>query len=67
MQEPASKIFSKFLRLWEIWRIDMGGGLKFMTMKSDLKCFLQFFLIYLVGMVISIEHIICRVLSNHDN
>ena len=41
-----------------------GRGLKFHDNK---KCFLHVFLIYLEGKVISIEHIICRVLTNHDN
>ena len=43
-----------------------------MTIKSALKSalksdFLHVFLVYLVGMVISIENIICRVLTNHTN
>ena len=67
-QEPASKIFSKFLRTRELWRVDRGGGMKFNENKKCFKkWFLHVFLIYLVGMVISIEHIICRVLPNHDN
>ena len=67
-QEPASKIFSKFLRTCEIWQVESGGGLKFNdNEKWFKKWFLHFFLIYLVGMVKSIEHIICRVLTNQDN
>ena len=46
----------------------MGGGLKFHENKKCFKkIFLHVFLIYLVGMVISIEHTIRRVLTNHDN
>ena len=39
-----------------------------MTMKSDLKIDLElhFFLINLVGILISIEHIMCRVYTNGD-
>ena len=49
-------------------RVERGGGLKFHdNEKWFQKWFLHSFLIYLVGMMISIEHIICRVLTNHDN
>ena len=38
-----------------------------MTMNSDLSDFFVLFLDYLVGMWISIAHMICSVLTNHDN
>ena len=67
-KEPASKLFSKFLRTRELWRVERGGGLKFHENKKCFKkWFLHVFLNNLVGMVISIEHTICRVLTNHDN
>ena len=67
-QEPASKIFSKFLRTRELWRVERGGGLKFHENKKCFqKWFLHVFLIYLVGMVKIIENTICRVSTDHDN
>ena len=45
-----------------------GRGLKFHDNEKWFKSdFCTFFFIYLVGMLISTEHIICRVLTNHDN
>ena len=45
-----------------------GRGVKFHDNKKCYKIrFLHVFLIYLVDMVISIKHIICRVLTNHNN
>ena len=62
---PATKLFSKFLRIRELWRVERGGGLKFHENKKCFKkWFLHVFLIYLVGMVISTKHTICRVLTS---
>ena len=41
--------------------------MKFHEKKKCFKSDFCTFLIYLVGMVISIEHTIRRVLTNHDN
>ena len=67
-KSQLAKYFQKFLRTREIWRVERGGGLNFYDNEKWFKNrFLHFFLIYLGGMVISIVHIICRVLTNNNN
>ena len=62
-KSQLAKYFQNFLRTPEIWRVERGGGLKF----HDNEVFSVLFLDFLVGVVIYIEHIICRLLTNHDN